>query len=209
MTTAVLDDPRSHWESVYIQKGDQQTSWFQEEPTLSLRLIEEVAADRASHILDAGAGRSRLAECLVDRGYDRITVVDLSAAALEEMREQMGSKAASVRFIAGDLLELGTIDPVDVWHDRAVFHFLTEPEQRNRYLGVVQRSLRPGGHLILATFAPDGPEACSGLPVSRYDAEALADAVGAGFVLRQAMREIHTTPWGAKQPFTYAVFELC
>lgn len=198
---------RDHWNRVYTERDDSHVSWFQADPALSLRLIEEAAPDRSARILDAGAGRSALAGRLVEAGYHSVTVVDVAESALVELRERLGPAGAHVRWVVADLLEVRDLGEFDVWHDRAVFHFMTSPGDRERYLGLIRRSVAAGGHLILATFAPQGPDTCSGLPVCRYDAATLASAVGEGFTLVRSEQEAHHTPWGQVQPFTYAVFQ--
>lgn len=201
-----LVDRRAHWEAIYTAKADAGLSWHQPEPTRSLRWIRDVAPEPSARIVDVGAGRSRLVDRLLDAGYRAITLVDLSETALQETRARLGARGESVVFRTADLLAIDALGVFDLWHDRAVFHFLTAPEERARYRALLRRSLPPGGHVLLATFAPDGPTHCSGLPVCRYDAEALADELGPEFALLRAERELHATPWGALQAFTWACF---
>jgi trans-aconitate methyltransferase len=195
-----------HWEKVYTTKGESEVSWFQETPALSLELIALVGAMRESAIIDIGGGASRLVDHLVSRGFQDLTVLDLSAAALASARSRIGSKAAQVRWITADVTLWQPQRSYDVWHDRAAFHFLTEPNDQAAYVARLRRALRVGGHAIIATFAPEGPERCSGLMVSRYDADALAATLGAGFELIDTRRHDHTTPWGSVQKFQFSTF---
>lgn len=200
---------RDHWEHVYRSRQPHEMSWFQREAELSLELIDRVAPDRASRILDVGGGASRLADGLLEAGYRRLTVLDISPLALEHARQRLGLRAALVEWREADVLEAELApDAVDVWHDRAVFHFLTEPADRGRYVGRARRTIRPGGHLLVATFAHDGPPSCSGLPVARYTAESLQREFGAGFTLVESVREEHATPHGAWQAFIYCVMQV-
>jgi SAM-dependent methyltransferase len=195
-----------HWEKVYTTKGEIEVSWFQETPGLSLELIELVGAKPSSAIIDIGGGASRLVDHLIARGYEDVTVLDLSAAALASARSRMGDRADRVNWIAADVTIWQPSRTYDVWHDRAAFHFLTEPNDQAAYVARLRRALPVGGHAIIATFAPDGPERCSGLPVSRYDANALAATLGEGFELIDTRRHDHTTPWGAAQKFQFSTF---
>ena len=197
---------RNHWENVYASKGESEVSWFQETPTPSLELIALVGAVPGSAIVDIGGGASRLADCLVSRGYQDVTVLDLSAAALASARSRMGDKARQVTWIAADVTTWEPTRSYDVWHDRAAFHFLTDPSDKAAYIARLRRALRPGGHAIIGTFAPDGPERCSGLVVSRYDAGGLAATLGAGFELIDTRPHQHATPWGAAQKFQFSTF---
>jgi trans-aconitate methyltransferase len=197
---------QNHWEGVYATKGENQVSWFQEAPEPSLELIELVGAVRSSGIIDIGGGASRLADYLVSQGYDDVTVLDLSAAALASARSRIGDKANRVTWIAADVTAWEPSRTYDVWHDRAAFHFLTDPGDQTAYVARLRRALRPGGHAIIGTFAPDGPERCSGLVVSRYDASSLAATLGGGFELIDTRRHEHITPWGVTQKFQFSTF---
>jgi ubiquinone/menaquinone biosynthesis C-methylase UbiE len=197
---------REHWESIYGTKGATEVSWYQLEATISLQLIQQVAPNQAAAIMDVGAGASTLVDSLVSLGYSDVTVVDLAANALEAARERLGSASSRVRWIAGDALSLDLPDhSIDVWHDRAVFHFLLSPADRQRYVAQVRRVLRPDGHVVIATFAEDGPTRCSGLPVARYNAEQLHGEFGNEFRLLTTLREEHTTPSGTRQTFRYCL----
>jgi ubiquinone/menaquinone biosynthesis C-methylase UbiE len=157
-------------------------------------------------VLEVGGGASALVDGLMDRGYANITVVDLSEGALTKVRKRLGPRASGVSFHQGDARTLRLDRLVDLWHDRAVFHFLTTEEDRSAYLDTLQRTLRPGGHVVLATFALDGPEKCSGLPVQRYSPESLGRTLGDGYRLVRSLERTHVTPTHKEQRFTYAVF---
>lgn len=199
-------DIRNHWETIYQTNAVDEVSWYQREATLSLQLIREIAPNPGASILDVGGGASTLVDSLVSVGYDHVTVVDLAANALANARTRLGVKGDHVRWIAGDVLALDLPDhSVDVWHDRAVFHFLITPQDRRRYVEQVRRVVRPHGHVIIATFAEDGPTKCSGLPVARYDAQQLHGEFGDDFQLLTTLREEHATPAGDRQMFRYCV----
>lgn len=169
-------------------------------------MIGAVALAKDSHIVDVGGGASTLVDELISRGFTRITVVDVAEAALRVARARVGASAKGVRWLAADARELTLPEPVDLWHDRAVFHFLTEAADQKGYLRGMCRALAPGGHVIMATFSPSGPQRCSGLPVERYDADKLASRLGAGFELLRAIQRRHVTPAGGSQDFTYGLF---
>jgi len=195
-----------HWENVYATKGESEVSWFQETPVTSLELIKLAGAIRTSGIIDIGGGASRLADGLVSQGFEDVTVLDLSAAALAAARSRMGDNANRVTWIAADVTIWEPSRTYDVWHDRAAFHFLTDPKDQAAYVARLRRALRPGGHAIIGTFALDGPERCSGLAVSRHDAGSLAATLGGGFELIDARRHEHITPWGTSQRFQFSTF---
>jgi ubiquinone/menaquinone biosynthesis C-methylase UbiE len=197
----------THWQGTYTAKGEREVSWFQDSPQPSLDLIAQVAASSASAIVDIGGGASRLAATLLDKSFQDITVLDLSEAALAAARIRIGSKGEGLKWIAADATNWKPPQTYDVWHDRATFHFLVEDADRGAYLSRLTRFLRPGGHAIIATFALDGPERCSGLPVVRYDAASLSRTLGPAFVCVSTQRHIHTTPWGAPQAFQFTVFQ--
>ncbi|HEX4931605.1 MAG TPA: class I SAM-dependent methyltransferase [Gemmatimonadaceae bacterium] len=197
-------DRRAHWEHVYHTKAPDSVSWFQAEARLSRALIARLAPPRDAHIIDVGGGASVLVDELLALGYRNLSVLDVSAAALGHVRRRLGGAASGVTWIEGDALT--TTLPAghyDVWHDRAVFHFLTSPEDRARYVEQVRHAVRPGGIVLVATFAEDGPTRCSGLEVARYSPEALHGEFGADFELIERERELHATPTGAQQAFTY------
>jgi 2-polyprenyl-3-methyl-5-hydroxy-6-metoxy-1,4-benzoquinol methylase len=197
---------QDHWEKVYTTKGEEQVSWFQETPAPSLQLIELASASPHSAIIDIGGGASRLVDSLVSQGYEDVTVLDLSAAALGSARSRMGEEAARVTWINADVTVWEPTRTYDVWHDRAAFHFLTEAKDQTVYVARLRRALRVGGHAIIGTFALDGPERCSGLVVSRYDANRLSTTLGSDFEMIDTRRHEHTTPWGAIQKFQFSTF---
>jgi trans-aconitate methyltransferase len=197
---------RDHWEAVYTGKAEDQVSWFQQTPAVSLELIALTGATRNSPIIDIGGGASRLADCLVSQGYEDVTVLDLSSAALARARSRLENNANRVKWIEADVTAWEPSRDYDVWHDRAAFHFLVLPEDQAAYVARLRRALRPGGHAIIGTFATDGPERCSGLAVRRYDATGLAATLGIGFALVDTRRHEHATPWGATQKFQFSTF---
>jgi SAM-dependent methyltransferase len=196
--------PGNHWQQVYGSKAEAQTSWFRPHLDESLRLIDALRLPPEAPLIDVGAGRSTLVDDLLDRGFIDVTALDLSDTALAQSQARLGNSARKVRWVAGDVLD-AQLPPArfDVWHDRAVFHFLTEAAERTRYVSLCERSLRVGGFALIATFAADGPEKCSGLPVCRYDAAALAAEFGPGFERLADSRELHHTPFDTTQTFTY------
>lgn len=198
---------KEHWEKVYREKKPTEVSWFQREPERSLEWIRTVAPSKDKAIVDVGAGASLLVDRLLDLGYQRISVLDISGVALGVAKERLGARAAQVRFIETDVTCSDADLSCDLWHDRAVFHFQTEAEDRKRYVEVLKRSLRPGGHVILAAFAPDGPEKCSGLFVRRYDAGILQKELGEDFRLIREEAEVHRTPTDKEQRFRYFLFQ--
>jgi SAM-dependent methyltransferase len=199
-------DQKSHWEQLYRTKGPDQVSWFQPEATLSLELIKHVAPSRDSAIIDVGAGASMLVDGLLTAGYSRITVLDLSPAALAQAQQRLRNAAGSVAWREADVL-MANLDAAafDVWHDRAVFHFLTSAADRARYVAQVRHAVRSGGYVLVATFAEDGPTRCSGLDVARYSPDVLHSEFGSDFRLVESRREEHRTPLGARQAFTYCL----
>jgi ubiquinone/menaquinone biosynthesis C-methylase UbiE len=201
-------DPREHWERVYQQKTAEEVSWYQHEPAMSLQLILETATALTSTIADVGGGASSLVDLLVSAGYRHLTVLDLSASALAASQHRLRDRAKNVRWVAGDILTTDLAEAsLDLWHDRAVFHFLTLAADRERYLRQMRRILRPGGHAIVATFADDGPLRCSGLEVARYSVESLQATMGEGFDLVKSATETHLTPWKSQQAFIYCLFQ--
>ncbi len=196
--------PKEHWEKVYTTKSTDAVSWFQQHAALSLDLIKATGVARDAGIIDVGGGASTLVDDLVREGYSDLSVLDLSAAALEAARQRLGAQAGKVNWIEADItqVELPT-KRFDIWHDRAVFHFLTTQKQRDAYVRAVYYSVKPGGHVIIATFAEDGPEQCSGLPVMRYRADELHDEFGEAFKLLKHQKEAHQTPFGTVQQFVY------
>ena len=200
-----MTDRKEHWETIHATKGDA-VSWYQPASTESARLIRASGLAPGASVLDVGAGASVLVDELLDLGY-RPTLLEIAESAFLRVRERLGGRARAVRFIVGDITEADLPEAAfDLWHDRAVFHFLTEPDQRRAYVKALKRALRPGGFVVLAGFAPDGPETCSGLPVCRYDAAGFSGQLGEGFELLESSRELHLTPFGTMQAFQYARF---
>ena len=199
-------EPAKHWQAVYTEKNARDVSWYRPRLDRSLALIDALGLSAAARILDAGGGASSLVDDLLARGLERPTVVDLAAAALEVSKARLGERASEVTWIVGDVTtRLVAASSLDLWHDRAVFHFLTDPAPRASYVERMTEALRAGGHAVIATFALDGPERCSGLPVARYDADGIARALGPGFEKIAEAREVHETPKGGQQAFTYCV----
>ena len=195
-----------HWDRVYRRSGPSTVSWFQAQATLSLGLIGRVAPDRRATIVDVGGGASTLADGLLDAGYRNVTVLDLSGAALSAARQRLGARAQEVSWVEGDVLaEPLAPSAFAVWHDRAVFHFLTDPRDRAAYVDAARRAVRPGGHVIVASFALNGPTRCSGLEVVRYSPETMHSQFGSDFRLLDSVHEEHHTPSGATQPFVYCL----
>jgi len=199
-------DPKTHWETVYRTKDVHEVSWFQSEARRSLDLITRVSPDRSAPIIDVGAGASVLVDDLLAAGYLDVSVLDVSEAALEISRGRLGTDAAKVKWMRADVrraqLDEGAYA---VWHDRAVFHFLTDAADRAAYVEQVRRAVKPGGYVLVATFAEDGPEYCSGLPVVRYSAEGLHSEFGTDFQLVRSEHEDHRTPAGGEQSFLYCL----
>jgi 2-polyprenyl-3-methyl-5-hydroxy-6-metoxy-1,4-benzoquinol methylase len=198
-------DFQHHWENVYQTKKATEVSWFEAELRTSLTLIESIAPS-GGRIIDIGGGASLLVDRLVATGKWEVTVLDISATALKLAQTRLQENARRVGWIQADVTESQQLGIYDVWHDRAVFHFLTTPEARERYLARLQTSLRPGGYAIFGTFALQGPEKCSGLPVCRYSAETLAKTLGKGYTLIQELEHAHATPNDKTQLFTFTVF---
>lgn len=196
--------PKDHWERVYSTKATNSVSWFQEHAEYSLNLIRSTGVGKEASIIDVGGGASTLVDDLLSSGYSNISVLDLSAVALAAAKKRLGSRSANVQWLEADITK-ANLPPhqFDVWHDRAVFHFLTTAEDRAAYVKAVFRSVKLGGHVIVATFAEDGPTQCSGLPVMRYRAEELHAQFGESFSLLQHKKESHLTPLGTVQLFVY------
>ncbi len=197
---------KQHWERIYTTNSEDEVSWFQKHAELSLKLIRESAMGLSSSIIDVGGGASTLVDDLLSEGYKNITVLDLSAAALTHTKSRLGAKADHILWIEASITDTELpADRYDVWHDRAVFHFLNTEEERCAYVEAVLRSVKPGGMVIVATFAEDGPTSCSGLPVQRYSAEELHAEFGAPFRLLGHEKELHNTPAGQVQQFVYCL----
>ncbi len=204
-----MGEQRTHWDRVYEGKAADQVSWYTPHLARSLAFIEAAGLAPDAAMLDVGGGASTLVDDLLARRFSDITVLDLSAAAVRKARERLGERAASVRWVVGDVTEVELPEAsVDFWHDRAVFHFLREEEARRRYVASVRRAVKPGGHVLVATFGPDGPERCSGLDVLRYGAEEIHAEFGPAFRKVGSATEEHTTPGGSVQQFVYCYCRL-
>jgi 2-polyprenyl-3-methyl-5-hydroxy-6-metoxy-1,4-benzoquinol methylase len=199
-------DRKAHWDTVYTTKGENEVSWFQEDPAPSLELIDLAQPTPESAIVDIGGGASRLVDSLVAHGFNRVTVLDVSEAGLEAAKARLGERASQVQWIVADVTRWYPTQTFDIWHDRAAFHFLTDPADRLAYVTCMKQIIKPAGHVIIGTFALDGPEKCSGLPVNRYDAAGLAKELGGGFVLLDSRRHDHSTPWNSAQRFQFCIF---
>lgn len=199
-------DPKKHWDAVYQTKRADEVSWYRPHLDVSLELITRTVPDRAARIVDVGGGEATLVDDLVAAGYRRVDVLDLSSTALAVARDRLGDRAIQVGWLCGDVTTY-PFEPTgyDLWHDRAVFHFLTDLADRRAYVEQVLRAVKPGGHVIVATFGPEGPQQCSGLDVVRYDADSLHDQFGARFTLVDHQTEAHTTPAGRQQQFVYCM----
>lgn len=199
-------DTQAHWEGVYRVKAERETSWYREHLATSLTLVDGLALDTATPVIDVGGGRATLVDDLLARGWTDLSVLDLSEAALAQARERLGAAGASVAWHVADATRAALPEAhYGLWHDRAVFHFLVDDAARAAYVAQAARAVRPGGYAVIATFAPDGPEKCSGLAVRRYSAAELAAAFAPRFRLVRELREEHATPWGAVQAFTWVV----
>ena len=202
-------DSHAHWEKVYEDKAPNQVSWYRPHLETSLRLIEQAAIRRSASIIDVGGGQSTLVDDLLTRGYNNITVLDISQTAIDANRRRLGKPAELVHWVTADIttVQLKPAD-YDIWHDRAVFHFLTAPADRAAYIRQVAHAIKPGGHVIISTFGPEGPTRCSGLDVVRYDADSLQSQFGPHFRLLSSSKELHQTPSGTIQQFLYSHFTL-
>ena len=193
-------------QNVYLTRPTDDVGWYEPDPVMSRRSVVEAVRAGAQSVIDVGGGASSLVDHLLDLDLQRIAVLDVAEAGMDVSRRRLGDRAKRVEWIVGDVTTLSDVGRFDVWHDRAVFHFLVEPEDRAAYVRLAERTLGPGGTLFIATFAPDGPGRCSGLPVCRYDGDLLAQALGPGFRVAATERYTHTTPRGVDQRFVYATF---
>jgi len=196
----------THWEKIYREKAADAVSWYRPHLETSLALIEKAAPERSVSIIDVGGGESTLVDDLVAHGYQNITVLDVSQTAIDVTKKRLGIAAEQVQWVTADIVD-GELAPnaYDVWHDRAVFHFLTTLDQRVAYVRQVARAVRSGGHVLVSTFGPDGPTKCSGLEVVRYDADSLHAEFGVRFRLLDSIKELHNTPFGTTQQFLYCL----
>ena len=197
---------QAHWENVYWTKAETEVSWFQKTPTLSLDFIHSAGVGKDAAIIDIGGGESRFVDALLDEGYTALSVLDISQKAVAETQARLGQRASHVTWIVADVTAWESERTYDLWHDRAAFHFLTETADQDAYMARLVRALRPGGYLIISTFALDGPERCSGLPVVRYDARSLSQRLGSSFELLESRNDEHHTPNGSVQRFQFSWF---
>ena len=195
---------KTHWENIYSKKKETQVSWFQEHAEFSLRFIQKTGVEKSASVIDIGGGASTLIDDLLSTGYENVTVLDISGTALKIAQDRLGESGSKINWIEADITQV-MLKPMvyDVWHDRAVFHFLTRAEDRTRYVQAVNHSVKPGGHVIVASFGLDGPEYCSGLDVVRYDPKTMHDEFGNNFELVDSANEVHHTPFGTEQQFIY------
>ncbi|MCU7843347.1 MAG: class I SAM-dependent methyltransferase [Candidatus Thiodiazotropha sp. (ex Monitilora ramsayi)] len=201
-----MTERKKHWEDIYRDKASTDVSWYQKEPILSLELIRAARASHHEAIIDVGGGASLLVDYLCKEGFSNLSVLDISGKALASTRERLGVMSNSVAWHEADITEFVAPQTYSLWHDRAVFHFLTESTDRNQYIEVLNRSLKPGGHLIIAAFAVGGPEKCSGLDIVQYDADKISGELGENYQLQEVRDEIHLTPAGKEQKFVYFRF---
>lgn len=204
--TMPIDQRQAHWDAVYTTKKADEVSWYQARPRVSLEFIERTGKGRDASIIDVGGGASRLIDALLDEGFQQVTVLDISPEALAQTKERLGERARSVTWITADIARWAPPTKFDIWHDRAVFHFLVKPEDREAYRETLAAALDRGGQAIMGTFASDGPERCSGLPVARYEPETLAAELGPRFRLVESAHEDHLTPSGKVQRFQFSRF---
>ena len=199
-------DARDHWRALYGTKSPEEVSWYEASPAPSLDAFDRLGVAPGMAVIDVGAGASRLADCLLDRGFTDVTLLDIAETALDATRLRLGPRAGKLQWEVADICHWQPGRQFDAWHDRAAFHFLTEPGDRARYRRTLLDGMHPGSLVILAAFAPDGPEQCSGLPVQQYDADDLAAELGEDFRPVESWRHSHTTPWGTEQRFQWAAF---
>ncbi len=196
-------DRKTHWEKIYGEKKPNEVSWYQENPQKSLDLITSTDVSKEEPVIDVGGGASLLVDMLLEQGFQNVTVLDISEKALQYAQQRLGELEGKVKWLVSDITEFESTEKFGLWHDRAVFHFLTEKIDREKYVARVRRSLKKGGYLILSAFAKDGPDKCSNLNVRQYDAALVREEFGEGFDLLQETSEIHQTPWGKDQKFEY------
>lgn len=198
-------DRAAHWNQVYDTRPAKSVSWYQGHPTRSIEYIEKYAVP-SQHIIEVGAGASALIDALLEAGYRYLTALDISATALARVQSRLASRAAFVQWVVADITQSPELPKADLWHDRAVLHFVTSRDEQRAYAELAAKTVKPGGHLVIAAFAPDGPERCSGLPVQRHDSASLSVLFGTQFELVEEAREVHRTPSDAEQRFCWAVF---
>ncbi len=199
-------DRTQHWENVYQTKNATEVSWYEPDPKQSLDLILQVAGDSRGRVLDVGGGQSFIVDRLLHAGFEHVAVLDISQTAIEATKARLGERASQVEWIVADVTQRDAIGEFDVWHDRAVFHFLTDPNDRRHYVDLLKRSMPIGGHFIVGTFAKGGPEKCSGLQICQYDAASMQEELGTSFEPLKCSEYLHTTPSGKPQQFFFGVY---
>jgi SAM-dependent methyltransferase len=200
-------DKTAHWENVYQTKSSTEVSWYEPDPKQSLDLILEAAGEKRGRVIDVGGGQSFLVGRLLDSGFKQVAVLDISSAAIEATKARLGERASQVEWMVADITQAESLGEFDIWHDRAVFHFITDPVDRKCYMELLKRSLPIGGHFIVGTFAKGGPEKCSGLTICQYDAAAMQEELGRSFVLIKCSEYLHTTPSAKPQLFFFGVYK--
>ncbi len=198
---------KKYWENVYGEKKPVEVSWYQAEPTVSLKIIISTEIDYTAKIIDVGGGASVLVDKLLDQGFQNLTVLDISSKAIHYAQEKLGRRAENVSWIEADVTEFKSSVQYDVWYDRAVFHFLTDSEDRTKYIRRLEEAVKPGGHVIIAAFAIDGPPKCSGLDIERYSPEKMKNEFDDSFEFVNSVSEVHITPWNKEQKFIYCYFK--
>lgn len=200
-------DKTEHWENVYQSKSSADVSWYEPDPKQSVDMIVGASGTSHGRVIDIGGGQSFLVDRLLDVGFSQIAVLDISRTAIEATKARLGERASRVEWIVADITQRDSLGEFDIWHDRAVFHFITDPDDRMRYLELLKRSLPIGGHFIVGTFAKGGPEKCSGLAICQYDAATMQDELGRSFVPVNDCEYLHTTPSGKPQQFFFGVYK--
>ena len=202
-----MDDTKKHWEKVYESKSPKEVSWFTAKPSVSLDLISKIHLSRDAKIIDVGGGASNLVDHLLDLNFHHLAVLDISSQAITHSKNRLGINATKVQWIEADVTKCQPLGPFDFWHDRAVFHFLTNQNDRDQYKALLHGSLASGTKFILATFAPDGPDKCSGLAVCKYSSQDIMREFDSKFTMLDEVAEVHCTPWGSEQKFIYFLMQ--
>lgn len=200
-------DKTAHWENVYQTKSSTEVSWYEPDPKQSLNLILEAAVEKRGRVIDVGGGQSFLVDRLLDSGFKQVAVLDISSAAIEATKARLGERASKVEWMVADITQAESLGEFDIWHDRAVFHFITDPVDRKRYMELLKRSLPIGGHFIVGTFAKGGPEKCSGLAICQYDSATMQAELGSSFDPVECSEYLHSTPSGKPQQFFFGVYK--
>ena len=200
-------EKQEHWETIYQKKNFEEVSWFQETPTTSIAFFESMKLPKTAHIIDIGGGESRFVDYLLDEGYENISVLDISATAIEKKKQALGTKADHVKWIVSDIIDFRPTEVYDFWHDRATFHFLTQKEDVEKYIQTIKQFIKPEGSLIISTFSENGPEKCSGLSVQQYSEKTLSERVEAFFTKIKCVVVDHVTPFSTVQNFIFCSFK--